>query len=111
MSLLQFLHFQGVGQVELKALVIAQTMPQLFQEKGHLEVPYGVGRHHQFKGIIVFQDVVANEAFPAASPVLLLEFPHCLLAGPGNKGHGTRSGVEQGDALGGETVATVKPRL
>ena len=106
--LFQLLHLQGVGQVELKALIVTQTVPQLLQEEGHLEVPHGVGGHHQLEGVEVLQDVIADELLPAARAVFALELPHRLLAGSGDEGHGPRRRVEQSDPLGGQAVAATE---
>ena len=106
--LIQLLHLQGVGQVELKALVVAQTVSQFLQEEGHLEVPHGVRSHHQLEGIEVFQDVIADELLSAARAVFVLELPHRLLTGPGDEGHRPRRRVEQSDPLGGQAVAATE---
>ncbi len=109
--LFKLLHLQGIGEVELEALVIAQTVPQLLQEKRHLKVANRIGGHHEFESVVVFQDMLADETLPSATAILVLEFPDCFLAGTGNKGHGTCRRVEQGDPLRCQSVASVKLRL
>ena len=108
MAFLQFLGIQGIGQVKGHALVFVQAVAQLIKKKSHLEMSHGIGRHHQFKSVKIFKDVVANKIFPATGAVLGLELGHGGLGGPGHECHGAGGRVQQGHAVGGQAVTFAK---
>ena len=86
-------------------------MAEFFQEEAHLEVADRVGGHHQFQGVEVLENVLANEVFLAAAAVLGFKLGNRLLGGLGHEGHGARCGIEQRHALRGEAVAQTEGGL
>ena len=110
-ALFQFLCVEGVGEVEGYALVVVKAVAEFFEEKAHLEVADCIGRHHQFEGVEILENVGSDEVRASAAAVLGLELGDRLLGCLSYKGHGAGGGIEQGDAIGGEAIALVKFRL
>src|SRR6202035_2659221 len=59
--LAQVAEIEGIGQVELEALVVAGRVAQLREDEAHLQVRDGVRGHHQLETEAVAEQVVAEK--------------------------------------------------
>ncbi|OQB92545.1 MAG: hypothetical protein BWX83_00066 [Candidatus Cloacimonetes bacterium ADurb.Bin117] len=98
-GLLGSVRLQGVGKIELEAFIFAQFIAMFRQQVADLEVSHGVGRHHQFNGVEVGQDVVFDQLMDTTAAIIAFVLFYGHFDSFRWKGEGAGCGIENGDIL------------